>query len=59
MIEQIIKGCDFDILEAAKSAKPVKSRLAKENELDPVDGIPHRDLGLACSALELAKDFKF
>ena len=59
MIEQIIKGCDFDVLEAAKSSKSVKSRLAKENELDPVDGIPHRDLGLACSALELAKDFKF
>lgn len=59
MIEMIIKGCDFDVLDAAKNAKSVKSRLAKENELDPVDGIPHRDLGLACTALELAKDFKF
>jgi len=59
MIEMIIRGCDFDVLDAVKSAKAVKSRLAKENELDPVDGIPHRDLGLACTALELAKDFNF
>lgn len=58
MIEQIIKGCDFDVLAAANAAKSVQSRLSKENELDSVDGIPHRDLGLACSALELGQDLQ-
>ena len=44
MIEMIIRGCDFDINEA--------SRGKKTGGFDAANPIPHRDLGLAFSAIE-------
>jgi isobutyryl-CoA mutase len=46
MIEQIIRGCDFDILEAAKKVS------AKTKFKSPLAPLPHRDLGLYITAIE-------
>src|SRR6056297_2907518 len=42
MIEQIVKACDFDLVEAAVKAGPLK-----ETKL-----IPHREVGVFLTALE-------
>lgn len=47
MIEQIIKVCDFDIVEAAK----------KEGTLETSQGIPHREVGVYLTALENSVDY--
>jgi isobutyryl-CoA mutase len=48
MIEMIIKGCDYDILEAAQKVQQVSNpQIMKSNP------IRHRELGLALTAVEL------
>ena len=49
MIELIIRGCDFSVLEEAK-----KSSSSKVPELFKNNPIPHRDLGLIVTASELS-----
>lgn len=48
MIEQIVKRCDFDITETALEISERKKISGSE--------IPHRNLGLALSCLEMNKD---
>ena len=47
MIEQIIKECDFDLVEAAKKAGP----------LDIAQGIPQREVGVYLTALENSVEY--
>lgn len=54
MIEQIIRVCDFDLNEAAKQVVP-----ATQASLSLDRAIPHRDLGLALTAIENKKSSSF
>lgn len=51
MIELIVQGCDFDILEKSKNSKT-------EGRLAPNDPIPSRELGLALTAVEMGQSPK-
>jgi methylmalonyl-CoA mutase len=49
MIQMIVEGCDFSITEAfAKNNSPA----LKLQPIDPLDAIPHRELGVCLSAIE-------
>jgi len=50
MIEMIIKECDFDLSEKAKSA------IAPSEEIFDLGSLPHRDIGLLINEKELDKD---
>lgn len=54
MIQLIIQGCDFDLVEAAKAAQPKKivPKNQSQNQIFAQDTIPSIELGLALTALE-------
>jgi methylmalonyl-CoA mutase len=53
MIEQVIKGCDFDIAEKAAMSRPVKNEELTSALPWCKDSIPHRELGLVLSKIEM------
>lgn len=52
MIEMIVRGCDFDINEAVKETANENKKSSGDVRFDKDNPIPHRDLGLAFSAIE-------
>ncbi|RME16799.1 MAG: methylmalonyl-CoA mutase, partial [Bdellovibrio sp.] len=58
MIEEIMKECDFDLLDAAQGSSetsPQNADLISEEQRT----LPHRELGLAIHAIENQKEFSF
>ncbi len=52
MIQQVIKGCDFDVASKKRGVKPENSASLLTGLSWSKDGIPHRELGLALSRIE-------